>query len=270
MTDYNHKQLQDTQMSILHEIDRVCRENGLTYWLAFGTAIGAVRHKGFIPWDDDIDLFMKVEDMERLERLQSAFSENYFVQSRRTDPEYGLMISRVRDSSTTLIENAESGRNMNHGVFVDIYPLYNCPDSEAEHKRFYRRSLIARLLLYGKAPESHGSLMRIGSKVILTLVPEKIRKRIVEKIYREMRNQKETGYLTYAYGHTGKMKFPKSYFYPGKRVPFEDMMAPIPENNDQLLKCIYGDYMKLPPKEKQVVHHDFKVVDCERSYKEYI
>ena len=269
MLSLEQKQLQEAQLKILKEIDKVCNEHNLTYWLAFGTAIGAVRHKGFIPWDDDIDLFMMAEDLEKLEKLQKFFPNNIFVQSRRTDPEYGLMITRVRDSNTTLIENTESDRNMNHGVFVDIYPLYNSPKEGKEHDKFYRNSLLARLLLYGKTPETHGTVMKLGSKVILSLTSKKFRKNQVERIYQKMLEQPESGYLTYAYGHTGRMIFPKEFFYPVVRVDFEDMKAPIPENNDKLLTQIYGDYMKLPPEDKQVVHHDYRKVDCEHSYLMY-
>ena len=269
MPGSEQKELQVAQLNILKEIDKVCGKHNLTYWLAFGTAIGAVRHSGFIPWDDDIDLFMMAEDLEKLEKLQRFFPSNIFVQSRRTDPEYGLMITRVRDSNTTLIENTEIDRDINHGVFVDIYPVYNSPAERKEHEKFYRNSLIARLLLYGKAPETHGAIMKIGSKIILGLTPKGVRKKQVERIYKKMRNQPETGYLTYAYGNTGKMIFPKEYFYPVVRVDFEDMKAPIPKNNDKLLTQIYGDYMKLPPVEKQVVHHDYRKVDCEHSYLMY-
>ena len=269
MLSSEQKQLQVIQLKILKEIDKVCREHNLTYWLAFGTAIGAVRHKGFIPWDDDIDLFMMAEDLEKLEELQKFFPDNIFVQSRRTDPEYGLMITRVRDSNTTLIEDTEVNRNMNHGVFVDIYPLYNAPKERKQHDKFYGYSLLARLLLYGRVPGKHGNVMKLGSKIILALTSKRVRKNQVERIYKKMISQPETGYLTYAYGHTGRMVFPKEYFYPVVRVDFEDMKAPIPENVDKLLTQIYGDYMKLPPKDKQVVHHDYKKIDCEHSYLTY-
>jgi len=263
------QQLQAVQMNILREIDKVCRDNGITYWLAFGTAIGAVRHKGFIPWDDDIDLFMHVKDIEKFESLQGQFPSNIFIQSRRTDPEYGLMITRVRNSNTTLIEAAECDRNINHGVFVDIYPIYNCPQNSREHKLFYYRALLARLLQYGKMPKTHGMVMQLGSRVLLTLIPKKKRKQIVDNIYTYMKNQPESGLITYAYGHTGKMVFKRNKFYPVIYSEFEDMMAPLPKNYDAQLKQIYGDYMKLPPKEKQVVHHDFKEVDCTTPYIKY-
>ena len=263
------RQLQDVQLNILREIDRVCREHNLTYWLAFGTAIGAVRHKGFIPWDDDVDLFMTAEDLEELEKYQSSFSPNYFIQSRRTDPEYGLMITRVRDSNTTLIENEEADRDINHGVFVDIYPLFNCPDDEKEYKTFYRKSLLARLLQYGRTPQTHGRVMKMGANVLLHLYSAKRRARKVEEIYQYMKAYKETGYLTDAFEVGYMAKYPKSSLFPAEWVDFEDMKVPIPGQIDPVLRPVYGDYMQLPPEEERKVHHDYKVVDCDHSYLDY-
>lgn len=269
MDNMNVDELKIIQLNILREIDIVCRNHGLSYWLAFGSAIGAARHKGFIPWDDDIDLFMRIDDLEKLENYQSSFSDNLFIQSRRTDPEYGLLISRVRDSSTTLIEKNEVDRDINHGVFVDIYPLYNCPNNKLKYSIFYLNSLLARLFAYGKAPNNHGFIIRVICEYILLMIPDQGKKTLADYFYNKIKKQKETGYLTYAYGHTGKMKFSEDIFYPNKQVLFEDLLVSIPGKNDELLKRIYGDYMKLPPKEEQVIHHDFALLDCAQSYKKY-
>lgn len=269
MVNNDQKVIQSAQLKILKEIDRVCKQNNIAYWLAFGTAIGAVRHQGFIPWDDDIDIFMLAKDLEKLEKYQDCFSKNVFIQSRRTDPEYGLMITRVRDSNTTLIENSEKDRDINHGIFVDIYPLYNVPLNKIAQMAFFANSLLARLLLYGKVPKHHGLLMKIGSRIILACTSEKFRKNQVERIYRDMINQPETGYLSYAYGSKTNRVFPKEYFLPSITVQFEDINVPIQKNYDEILTEIYGDYMKLPPLDKQVVHHDYVKIDAERPYTDY-
>lgn len=269
MEDNIVKEMQDAQLRILKEIDRVCEENGLEYCLAFGTEIGAIRHQGFIPWDDDIDIFMPVADAEKLEKLQDRFPANLFVQSRRTDPEFGLMISRVRDSNTTLIVGTEADWDINHGVFVDIYPLYNAPTGKIGRKLFLVRFMIARLLLYGKVPETHGTVMKIGSKVLLALVPKRARKRIVDRMYRKMTAQPENGTLTCGWAELTKNVFPREWFFPSRRVKFEDMQAPVPAECEKILEISFGDYMTPPPPEKRVVHHDFVVADFERSYLEY-
>lgn len=269
MEDNIQKQLQDAQLRILKEIDRVCAENGLTYWLAFGTILGAVRHHGFIPWDDDIDLFMPVKDAEKLEALQDRFPPNLFVQSRRTEPEHGLMITRVRDSNTTLIEEAEADRDINHGIFVDIYPVYNAPAGRFGQKVFLARTLIARLLEYGRVPQTHGTVMKAGSGVLLALVPKRARKRIVDRLYRKIAGQPDSGLLACAWAEYTRNVFPKDWFFPPERLPFEDMQAPVPGAYDKLLTIAYGDYMQLPPAEKRTVHHAFRVLDFERPYTVY-
>ena len=261
------QQLQETQLGILKEIDRVCKAQGLTYFLTFGTAIGAVRHNGFIPWDDDIDIFMTINDLEKFEKCQSLFPKNIFIQTNKTDPEYGLMITRVRNSDTTLIENEEYERDINHGVFVDIYPLYNAPTSKAKLKRMCRLFLICRLLLYGAPPRNHGLAMKMISSIILKITPHRVQKIFIKKVEQLLCGQKETGYLTRARYDRGTVPvFPKEYFFPARWVNFEDMKAPIPAKNHEVLTMQYGDYMKLPPEDMRVVHHNYKVVDCNHSY----
>lgn len=264
------KQLQDAQLCILKEIDRVCSILEIDYFLAFGTAIGAVRHQGFIPWDDDIDIYMTFEDLEKLEHHRELFSPCFFVQNSKTDPEYGLMITRIRNSNTTLIENEEINRDINHGIFVDIYPLYNAPTNKSALKAMCRWSLVGRLFLYGEPPRNHGKLMKIISIMVLKITPKAIKKGIVDKSYEKVGQYKETGFLTRA-RKDGKSVpvFPKDYFFPAQRVVFEDMMAPVPAKNHEILTILYGDYMKLPPEEKRVVHHNYRKVDCKNSYKKY-
>lgn len=269
--EFDHVQLQMAQLSILKEIDKVCQKKGLSYYLAYGTAIGAVRHKGFIPWDDDIDIYMTLNDLNKLEHCQSLFPSNLFIQTRKTDPEYGLMITRIRDSNTTLIENEEYDRDINHGVFVDIYPLYNSPVDSKELKRLYLRSLIGRLFLYGKPPKNHGKFLRFVGKTLLTIMPNLVKRRVVNSTFKLLKKQKDTGYLTPLSKDDGKSipVYPKEYFDSMVWVDFEDMKAPIPSGNHEVLKAVYGDYMKLPPMKKRVIHHDYRVVDCNNSYIKY-
>lgn len=121
------RKLQQAQKTILLELDRVCRKLDLPYCLAFGSSLGAVRHHGFIPWDDDIDVYMRIQDLEKLQENADLFNAGYFLQHHESDSEYGLMITRLRNSNTTLIEKTEIDRDINHGIFIDIYPLFNSP-----------------------------------------------------------------------------------------------------------------------------------------------
>lgn len=159
-------ELQKCQLGILKEIDRVCKENQIKYCLAFGSCLGAVRHKGFIPWDDDVDVFMPIDDFERFNHCYEKIKKPYFIQSKLTDKEYGLLITRVRNSDTTLIEKAEINRNINHGVFVDIYPLFNSPQKKWKGNFQSISSYIYRLFLYNAPPVNHGKKKEVISKIV--------------------------------------------------------------------------------------------------------
>ncbi len=261
--------LKACQLDILKELDRVCEEIGIQYCLAFGSCLGAVRHHGFIPWDDDIDVYISADDLEKLKINAHAFKKPFFLQTRETDINYGLMIARVRNSNTTLIEETEKDRDINHGVFIDIYPLFHCPSSGANLQYLRIISMVYRLMLYGVTPKNRGKVMKIGSRVLLQMTNKKAKRHIADFCYHKLLSQKRTGYLSTFYGDESNISYPEAWFFPVSRVPFEDMFSFIPRNADNYLKATYGDYMVLPPEEKRTMHHAYAVVDTERAYLDY-
>ena len=263
------KKLKCAQLLIWKELDRVCGLLGLTYCFAFGSSLGAKRHKGFIPWDDDIDVYMKIDELEILQKNANLFKENFFLQHRYSDSDYGLMITRLRNSNTTLIEKNEAQRNINHGIFIDIYPLFNTPKGGLMAKHLVIISMIYRLMLYGVVPKNRGIIMKIGSFVLLKIVPLKLRNYIIKKFYSIIKNTKPTGYLSSLYGDEQNIRYPEDWFFPVQWVPFESVLVPVQADQDQYLSFTYGDYMKLPPKDKQVFHHDYSYIDFENSYLNY-
>lgn len=263
------KKLQQSQKMVLLELDRVCKKLNLTYCLAFGSSLGAIRHHGFIPWDDDIDVYMKIEDLEILHKNADLFSEGFFLQHRDSDPEFGLMITRLRNSKTTLIEKNEIDRDINHGIFVDIYPLFNTPYKGFGAKKLLIASMIYRLMLYGVVPQNRGFIMKLGSTILLKLTPKKIRKKLINSNYRIMKSSSKTGYISSLYGDEANIRYPDSWFFPVKWVEFEDIEVPVEADPDKYLTATYGDYMKLPPIEQRVFHHGYAVIDFENSYTKY-
>ena len=261
--------LKECQLDILIELDRVCNLLNLEYCLAFGTCLGAIRHKGLIPWDDDIDICMRVTDLEILHQNADLFRKPYFLQNHDTDPEFGLMLSRLRNSNTTLIERRETHRDINHGVFVDIYPLFNSPKDGFGAKKLVVVSMIYRLFLYGVPPQNRGVWMRAGSTVLLRLVPKGVHKKIIRKCYGLMRTQKHTGYLSYLHGNYPNIRFPENMIFPVQLVQFESLSIPVASDANSYLTILYGDYMQLPPEEKRVFHHDYVCIDTEHSYRNY-
>ena len=263
------RKLQEAQLNILMELDRVCKELKLTYCLAFGTALGAVRHKGFIPWDDDIDVYMRIEDLEILQTNANLFKNEFFLQHHKSDPEYGLMITRLRNSNTTLIEKSEVERDINHGIFVDIYPFFNSPKAGWGAKKLVIASMIYRLMLYGVVPQNRGIVMKIGAAVLLKIVPEGARSWLIRKNYRVMKSYKHTGYLSSLYGDEAGIKSPENQIFPVKWVPFEKIYVPVEADADSYLKLTFGDYMQLPPEEQRAFHHGYVCVDFEKPYTYY-
>ena len=135
----NIKEIQQIQLSILKEIINVVEENHLTYFAVGGTALGAYRHEGFIPWDDDIDIAMPRVDYEKLLTLQSTFPEDLFIQTTETDPNYTMPFAKIRKDKTLYIESRWQDQEIHHGIWVDIFPLDNYKEGDLEWEKQVRK-----------------------------------------------------------------------------------------------------------------------------------
>lgn len=266
---YNIKEIQRCQMELLREFKRVCTANDIIYFLAYGTCLGGVRHGGFIPWDDDIDVCVPIEDYKKLSSCLNEFNQGYFFQTHETDPEYGLMIGRLRNCNTTLIENFESHRDMNHGVFIDIYPIYNTPKDGFSLKRMVMIASLCRLLLYKEAPRNHGVLLKIGSNFLLKILPGKIKSALINRCKNFIFQHPVTGHYSTLYGNESFMVFSHDLLFPTHTIQFEDSLEPVPASEKEYLTITYGDYMTLPPAEERKPHHDYKFMDLNNSYIKY-
>lgn len=263
------KSMQACQLNILKEFKKACEKCGVNFYLAFGTALGAVRHKGFIPWDDDIDIYMKVEDIERLSDIQSELPDNFFMQTRDNEPEYGLLISRVRDSNTTLIEEDHVGRDINHGVYIDIYPLFYCPESNLKMKWIVIMSFLCRLFAYNAAPMNKGGLSTIVAKIMLSLFPNKVKRCIADKLYKYITTQPESKYVSNFPDVSLGKRFMTEWFEEPTISLFEGEEMPVPTKVIDYLTFEFGDYMQLPPEDKRQIHHHYLFTDFKNSYKKY-
>lgn len=268
---YDIRQMQEAQLDIFNQVYEVCKKNNIPVFLAYGTAIGAVRHGGFIPWDDDIDIFIFQEDRERLKAAcKKELPEKYFYQSVDTDKNYRLAIDRIRNSETTLIEAEEKGRDINHGIYIDIYPLFKCAEGKVDFFKQRISRLLYRLFLYNEPPKNRGGIMSVGAKVLLTLTPGFIKKAMLEKSCAYTEKKGSDKLLCVFYGDDENVKYERKWFEVAREIGFEESTAPIPSGNDNILKLQYGNYMQLPPEDKRVIHHDYVCVDCTKSYKEYM
>lgn len=266
------EEVRNVQLKILVKLDEVCKNNGLRYYLAFGTCIGALRHKGFIPWDDDIDVLMPYSDAKRLIELQSEFGDKYFVQSKETDTDYRSIAMRIRDEDTTCIEVDEKDLKTHKGIYVDVYPYYECSRNKIMRTIDILRSNLMKVLVNNRPPINHGGIMAKVSRIILAIYSGERRLKKIEKLESRLSSVRGNEILDY-YGYDIKLftaiSYPKEWFGEPKRLEFEGMYFNGATEPEKYMRKRYGDYMKLPPIEQQVVHHTYITLDPYKSYKEY-
>lgn len=255
------EKLKSVQLELLIELDRVCRKNNLRYFLAYGTLIGAVRHNGFIPWDDDIDVMMPYEDMKKLESIWSEeASEKYFFQSPDTDPEYRLSINRIRKNGTLLVEPLFKDKNVHKGIFLDIYPVFGAAEGWFNSKLQVFRAMKRALYLLDEPVRNHGAIMKIGSTILLKLKSKKGKDKAQKKLFKKIALDYDAYSQVKCLDSTIKKMitvFEKKWFSEGIDHEFEGYKAVIPNDSDAILSLLYGDYMQLPPIEQQKYHHNF-------------
>ena len=218
---------------------------------------------------------MPRDDYEKLYKLwNNDEQEQYKLSKPGKDTVDRNLFITIRDSETTLIKPYQQDLDMVHGVVLDILPLDGYPSSSLSRKWQVIHALIYSLFCAQTVPEKHGGLMAVGSKILLGIFRGKnIRYKIWKRAERKMTKYKiaDCDSITELCSGPGymKKKYPKSAFEKALFVDFEDTKMPIPVGYDDYLKIAFGDYMKLPPKEKQVAHHDVIKLDCEHSYKIY-
>lgn len=267
--------LQEKCLEMAKYFVQFCKENDLLCYLCGGGAIGTLRHKGFIPWDDDLDFFMPRKDYEKLAQLwpQKADSRYQLSKSNENYLDRNLFIT-IRDTKTTCIKPYQQDLDIPHGLALDVLPLDYYPTNELSRKKQVIAALVYSLFCAQTIPEKHGGIMKWGSQVLLALVPsKKLRYKIWKKAEAEMTKytkEESDGITELCSGpYYMKKKYPISSFENALWLPFEDTKLPIPIGYDAYLKTAFGDYMTPPPVEKQVAHHDAVLVDLEKSYTHY-
>lgn len=264
-------QMQAKQLELLRELDRVCKLNNLKYCLSSGTCLGAVRHGGFIPWDDDVDVYMSWQDAEKLVQCQKDFQDKYFVQNYKTDVQCGSSQYRLCDSSTTCILKETENLNMNHGIFIDIYIYYPYPDSVFKAHKVILDSFLYRVLLSQRGPQHHGKIARFLGQIVAGLYTGERRERTIQRIEKEYKYNGGTEFVATYFGRdvtlTKAKVYPKEWFEHPKYLKFEDMTVPCPGDPQKYCEIQYGpNYMQLPPVEKRKPHHDFVYLSVDVPY----
>lgn len=266
--------LQGRLLEMLKWFDGFCRANNLNYYLLGGTMLGAARHQGFIPWDDDIDVGLFRNDYDRLVNLMKGKQESGKYILEAPDSEYEdfcYPYAKIYDVSTTLIEHYAVP--LKRGIFLDIFPLDYLGDSLEECKKRYApiKNLYNFYLTRVAAPDRHRSWYKNAAVNISGRIPfinnRKLRIKLSQKCANVNNSLSWGGNLLGNWGIKEVMPIsvmgePKEYLFEGQKVyGVADF--------DAYLTNLYGNWRQLPPKEKQVTHHDFLVLDLEKGYAEY-
>lgn len=270
-SDKELKKIQALELQILKEVVLVCDNNDIEYFLIGGTALGAIRHNGFIPWDDDIDIGMTRENYEKFIKIApGVLSSQYEVQT--PNNKYSpYLYTKVRLNDTVFMEYANHNNNrMNHGVYIDIFPFDAVPDDDKKYLKQFKKTM--NLIDLWSLRES-GSIstpptnfkqrlkafMRFFPHILCKIIPRAV---IVKKVNRTITKyngteQKALSCLFFPIMKTEYIKLEN--LYPLKRHIFEDLQANIPNEIDAYLTTHYGDYMQLPPIDKRFGHKPYKV-----------
>lgn len=265
--------LKQIQLDMLKCLTSICDRHNICYFCVGGTALGAVRHKGFIPWDDDIDIAMKRKDYEEfLKVAQSEMPNYYFVQNHNTDPDFRLQFAKIRDSRTTFIETSASRLKINHGVYIDIFILDGYPDNDSKAKRLFRLNRLTRGYCAKDDVSSRSKkanfLIFLSKFYFLFRKPQKVIERFDRKCKENDFDKCERG-ISFGSIYGLKDVWPTKWFSGVTKFSFEGITVNLPIEYDKYLKQIYGDYMKFPPESERVAHHYCDIIDLDNPYTKY-
>ncbi|MBQ2687160.1 MAG: LicD family protein [Clostridia bacterium] len=260
--DKKLRKLQKTELEILMELDRVCRKHNLRYYIVGGTLIGAVRTGGFIPWDDDIDVSMPREDFDKLLSLKDEFSENFFLQTHKTEKECYFFYAKLRKNGTYFGEDKFEHTGIHKGIFMDIFPLDFISDKGIVQKLCFKSFSLINAFICSKKKTSEFLYKNMSLPFIVTfrliqcILPLPLLyglRTLIAKLTKALSNKRLVASLAGFHGYPKEIA-PFELWDEGTDIEFEGKTVRAPKEYKTLLSHMFGDYMQLPPVEERINH----------------
>lgn len=255
LTPAQTEKLQEELLEILIELDRICTKRNIPYYLYAGTLLGAVRHKGFIPWDDDIDVAMFRKDYSEFKKVvqEELDTKRFFFQTQETDENYNWVFGRIRKENTLFMRSGQEHIGYHNGIFIDVFPMDNISENKIKQKfiiyacKFWKKVLWSPVGVKSGKNTLHKVVFRA-----LKLIPREV----AISSYNYFAYKLNSDNTSLIIGHSVLSKiFRKSWFEGNMKLEFENVKFSVPKNYHDILTEMYGDYMKLPPKEERRGHH---------------
>lgn len=277
LQNYDLRKLQLVETEMLKDLKEICERNNIRYYISSGTLLGAVRHKGFIPWDNDIDVQMPCDDYERFVKLtEKEIGPKYFIQSYETEKNYYRAYARLRLNNSMMMYPWESMYKTHHGIWLDVFPLVETNSvPEWRFKKLLVR--VANVLGMQDCVEANREewLVEKGKtavkflELLFRLTSKKFREKLRHRMLRFIKKSRNKDCVSILWLSLAK-RMPKSYFSgEPAQVLFEGELYPAPKKYHEYLTLLYGDYMT-PPPEKDRATHDGLMVDMENDYTKYM
>lgn len=263
-----HQEHQQALVVILKEFDRVCRQLNIPYVLFAGTMLGAVRHHGFIPWDDDVDVLMLREDYDRfLREADQVLEQEKFYLQKEFSQHWPLFFSKLRLNGTTCLEKYHpKDPQIHQGVYMDIFPCDNgAKTAFGRNLQFCASKVVIAKALDARGYDT-GSVKKKLFIALCRLLPMK------PFLWLTKHGSPSGGYVHSFLGAASsyeKNVFPREYLLQRIQMPFENGEYPIPASYNEMLHMMYGEYMDIPPLEERVVKQHAILIDLEHSYEQY-
>ena len=265
--------IQEIQLGIFKEFDSFCKENNIPYFIIGGTVIGAVRHKGFIPWDDDIDVGLLRKDYDKFVSMASQkWTGKYRIKNYKITKDFYHSLTHAVDTTVRILDN-ERINPVSTNVWIDVNPLDGFPNDGIKQKiHYYRLRMIKNLIVLSNFEKlfdlnkERSKPIKVIIAIIRVINPFKIlsTKKLIEKLESVLRshNTDDSPCIGNFVGRYGKKEIMRKKVFSEKTMlQFEDIIVPVMKDYDEYLRNLYGDYMQLPPKEKQINRHAMEIIE---------